>query len=255
MDIAWAAESHSCMTHSNNEDYYLARPDLGLWVLCDGMGGHRSGQRASWVCAMTIADQVAHGSGLIEAVYEAHWAVWRMAANRSRGKGRCGTTATVLLIRGKRWQIAWVGDSRIWVCDRKSIRQITSDHTVARQLMKWGEITEQEAQVHPGKHRLTQAIGIGEETPEVGFDSGKWDGRQVFLMATDGMAHWDEPRKLFEILSNSKKPDQAVFALVEASLKHGAKDDISVVVVGKTHAVLPIRKGLKKLVPFLDPAM
>ena len=71
MDIVWAAESHPGMTRTNNEDYYLARPDLGLWVLCDGLGGHRKGERASWVCAMTIADQVAHGAGIVEAIYQA----------------------------------------------------------------------------------------------------------------------------------------------------------------------------------------
>lgn len=230
--ICWAAESNLGMTHRTNEDYYLIRPDLGLWVLCDGLSGHMEGESASWVCAMTIADNVAGNVDLVSAIHHAHWKVWRMTYNKSKTFNQSGTTVAALMIRKAKWQVAWVGDTRVWRHEKKKMVQVTQDHTVARQLLTWGEISAEEARRHPDRHRLTQVVGIGEKSLNVGFVSGRWDGDQTFLLATDGLAYWNDRQKLATILSQAENPGQAVDLLTKKSLEFGAKDDFTIIVVG-----------------------
>ncbi|MFZ5572524.1 MAG: PP2C family protein-serine/threonine phosphatase [Thermodesulfobacteriota bacterium] len=230
--ICWAADSNLGLMHRTNEDYYLIRPDLGLWVLCDGLSGHMEGESASWVCAMTIADNVAGNVDLVSAIHHAHWKVWRLTYNKSRTFNQCGTTVAALMIRKKKWQVAWVGDTRVWCYEKKKMVQITQDHTVARQLLNWGEINAEEAGRHPDRHRLTQVVGIGEKSLNVGSATGRWDGGQTFLLATDGLAYWNDPGKLALILEEAEHPGQAVSLLTRASIETWAKDDFTIIVVG-----------------------
>ncbi len=235
--ICWAAESNPGLNRSKNEDYYLIRPDLGLWILCDGMSGHMEGESASWVCAMTIADHVAGNVDLVSSIHHAHWKVWRLTYNKSKTFNQCGTTVAALMIRNHEWQVAWVGDTRVWCWHKKSFYQITQDHTVTRQLMNWGEINAEEARIHPDRHRLTQAVGIGEKTLNVGHAVGKWERDQVFLLATDGLIYWNDPQQLSQILSQADGPEAAVSCLAKASSDFGAKDDFTIIVVGPGHEI------------------
>ncbi len=245
--ICWAAESTLGMTHQTNEDYYLIRPDLGLWILCDGLSGHMEGESASWVCAMTIADNVAGNVDLVSSIHHAHWKVWRLTYNKSKTFNQCGTTVAALMIQNNKWQVAWVGDTRVWCYENKKMVQVTQDHTVVRQLMSWGEINAEEARHHPDRHRLTQVVGIGEKSLNVGYVSGRWDGDQTFLLATDGLAYWNDPQTLSRILSEAENPIKAVNLLCKASTESGAKDDFTIIVVGSDpHAGFQPGKILKK---------
>lgn len=231
--IPWAAQSNVGLVRKQNEDYFLARPDIGLWILCDGLGGHQEGESASWVCAMTVADHVAAGVDLVGAVYQAHYKVWRLTYAKANQFDQCGTTVAALRVRDGRWEIAWVGDTRIWLYESKGFRQISRDHTVARQLLDWGEINPEEEQSHPDRNRLTQVVGISENPLDVGYKSGKWGGGHIFLLATDGLAYWNDPEKLAEILVRAPEPEVAVDRLTQASMAYGGKDNVSLIVVGQ----------------------
>ena len=232
--VLWAVETSSGLVRQHNEDYYIARPALGLWVLCDGLGGHAKGALASRVCAETVMKGVMQGKALEESVQCAHEAVKMMEAERSNVSGNPGTTVAALYIYGRTWEVAWVGDTRVWLYERGGIRQITRDHTVVRQLLDWGAITEEEATVHPDRHMLSSVVGIGEERLKVGINSGRWNSKQVFILGTDGMAHRDEPEVLSEIFSIFRNPDQIVGRLKTASLEKGGFDNFTIAVVGRS---------------------
>jgi len=244
--ILWAVETNSGLIRQHNEDYYITRPVLGLWVLCDGLGGHAKGALASRVCAEDVMKCVMQGKSLEESVQRAHETVNKMEAERSNVSGNPGTTVAVLYISGKKWEVAWVGDTRVWLYERGRIRQVTQDHTVVRQLLDWGAITEEEAKVHPDRHMLSSVVGIGEKSLQVGTNSGKWNSKQVFMLGTDGMAHRDDPEVLSEILSNFRNPDQIVDRLKTASLEKGGFDNFTIAVIGRSFENGFIEEAVKK---------
>jgi protein phosphatase len=244
--VLWAVETSSGLIQQQNEDYYIARPALGLWVLCDGLSGHAKGSLASRVCAEAVMKGVMQGKALEESVQRAHAAVKKMEAERSNVSGNPGTTLAALYISGRKWEVAWVGDTRVWLYERNRIRQVTRDHTVVRQLLDWGAITEEEAMVHPDRHMLSRAVGIGEEGLKVGIYSGQWNSRQVFILGTDGMAHRDEPEVLSEILSIFRNPEQIVDRLKKASLEKGGFDNFTIAVVGRSFENGFIEEAVKK---------
>lgn len=244
--VLWAVETSSGLIRQHNEDYYIARPAFGLWVLCDGLGGHAKGALASRACAEAVMKGVIQGKALEESVQCAHEAVKMMEAERSNVSGNPGTTVAALYIYGRTWEVAWVGDTRVWLYERGRIRQITRDHTVVRQLLDWGAITEAESMVHPDRHMLSSVVGIGEERLEVGILSGRWNPRQVFILGTDGMAHRDEPERLSEILSIFRNPDQIAHRLKTASLEKGGFDNFTIAVVGRSFDNGFIEEAVKK---------
>jgi len=244
--ILWAVETSSGLARKHNEDYYIARPSIGLWVLCDGLGGHSKGALASRVCAETIVKGVLYGNTLEDAVQYAHEAVKRMEAERSSVSGNPGTTVAALHISGGKWQVVWAGNTRVWLYERGRIRQVTRDHTVVRQLLDWGAITEEEAKVHPDRHILNKVVGIGSKTLRAGINSGRWNSKQVFILGTDGMAHRDEPEILSEILTTFSNPDQIVARLKTASLDQGGFDNFTIAVVGRSFENRFIKEAVQK---------
>ncbi len=244
--VLWAVETSSGLIRQHNEDYYIARPSLGLWVLCDGLGGHAKGALASRVCAEAVMKNVMHGKTLEDSVQCAHEAVKKMEAERSNVSGNPGTTVAALYISGRKWEVAWVGDTRVWLYERSKSRQVTRDHTVVRQLLDWGAVTEEEAKVHPDRHMLSRVVGIGDERLKVGINSGRWNSRQVFILGTDGMAYRDEPEILSEILSTFRNPDQVVDRLKTASFEKGGFDNFTIAVVGRSFGNGFIAEAVKK---------
>lgn len=239
-------ETNSGRVRSHNEDYYIARPVFGLWVLCDGLGGHAKGALASRVCAETIASHIIQGAPLEQAIQIAHEAVFRLGQEWDSHSGQPGSTVAVLLIEKNRWTVAWVGDTRAWLFEKKKIRQITQDHTVVRKLLDWGVITEEDAKNHPDRHKVTKAVGIGNSPLKIGIRKGKWDPGQVFILATDGMAFRDDPEILSSILSNTINPDQIVDELSHASLTTGGIDNFTIAVVGRSLKNSFIQNATKK---------
>ncbi len=232
--ILWAVETNSGLIRSHNEDYYIARPAFGLWILCDGMGGHAEGAMASRVCAETIAHSIIQGKDLEQAIQLSHEAVHNLGKQATDHSGQPCSTVAVLLISKRKWTVAWVGDTRVWLFEKKKLQQITRDHTVVRKLLDWGVITEEEAKIHPDRHKVTRAIGIGNEHPEISIKTGVWNSDQVFLLGTDGMAYRDEPEILFNILIDTVNPDQIVDELAYASLQICGSDNFTIAVIGRS---------------------
>jgi protein phosphatase len=211
-----------------NEDSILIAPPL--YVVADGMGGHRGGQVASRVALETLESLASQGSGTLpENVHGANKAVWDRSVEDERLAGM-GTTLTGAQIDGASALIAHVGDSRAYLLRDGELRQLTADHTLVARMVKSGEITEAEAEVHPHKNVLTRALGTDEQV-EVDEDTITLIDGDRLLLCSDGLTGMVTEDQIQAILENSEKPQQAADRLVKAANRAGGIDNISVVVL------------------------
>lgn len=228
-NISWAAATDVGKLRANNEDSWLADPEAGIWVVCDGMGGHEAGEQASKLAAETIVDRVKQGANLDKAIHYGHQAVLSLANAHNQSKAP-GTTVVALHIEQNNWQLGWVGDSRGWLSEKDGLRQITHDHSVVQQLIDWGVITPEEALVHPDRSRLSQVVGQPHKPPAAGLAEGVLAADDIFLLASDGMAHWHNPAVLQGILQKFS-PQEAVDRFIGESLAAGGHDNITCMVI------------------------
>lgn len=211
-----------------NEDSVLVDPPL--YVVADGMGGHRGGQVASQVALETMEELGTEGRGpLAEHVRQANRAVWDRSVEDEQLSGM-GTTLTAARIEGTNALIAHVGDSRAYLLRDGLLRQLTSDHTLVARMVKSGEISEAEADVHPHKNVLTRALGTDEQV-EVDEDSIALADGDRLLLCSDGLTGMMTEDQIQAILENSDQPQQAADRLVKAANRAGGIDNITVVVL------------------------
>lgn len=211
-----------------NEDSVLVNPPL--YVVADGMGGHRGGQVASQVALETMEELATQGPGsLADHVRRANRAVWDRSVEDERLSGM-GTTLTAARIDGASALIAHVGDSRAYLLRDGMLRQLTTDHTLVDRMVRSGEITEAEADVHPHKNVLTRALGTDEQV-EVDEDALALVDGDRLLICSDGLTGMVTEDQIQAILENSDHPQQAADRLVKAANRAGGIDNISVVVL------------------------
>ena len=211
-----------------NEDSLLVDPPL--YVVADGMGGHRGGQVASQVALEAMEGLEVDGQGsLAEHVRRANRAVWDRSVEDERLSGM-GTTLTAARIDGGSALIAHVGDSRAYLLRDGSLQQLTTDHTLVARMVKSGEITEAEAEVHPHKNVLTRALGTDEQV-EVDEDSIALVDGDRLLLCSDGLTGMVTEDQIQAILETSEQPQQAADRLVKAANRAGGIDNITVVVL------------------------
>ncbi len=211
-----------------NEDSILVDPPL--YVVADGMGGHRGGQVASQVALETMEELSSESRGsLADHVRRANRAVWDRSVEDEQLSGM-GTTLTAARIDGASALIAHVGDSRAYLLRDGVLRQLTTDHTLVARMVKSGEITEQEADVHPHKNVLTRALGTDEQV-EVDEDSIALSGGDRLLLCSDGLTGMVTEDQIQAILETNEQPQQAADRLVKAANRAGGVDNISVVVI------------------------
>ena len=211
-----------------NEDSLLVDPPL--YVVADGMGGHRGGQVASQVALEAMEGLATEGPGsLADHVRRANSAVWDRSVEDERLSGM-GTTLTAARIDGGSALIAHVGDSRAYLLRDGSLQQLTTDHTLVARMVKSGEITEAEAEVHPHKNVLTRALGTDEQV-EVDEDSIALVDGDRLVLCSDGLTGMVTEDQIQAILENSEQPQQAADRLVKAANRAGGIDNITVVVL------------------------
>jgi len=230
LNLEHSGKTHVGKVRQNNEDCLLVLPENGLYLVCDGMGGHSSGELASKLAVDTIGAEIRAGKGLKEAILAAHQEITGLHSEDGQMTGKPGSTVVALQVDGDSWQLCWVGDSRGWLLQKGKMEQLTVDHTVVQQMVNWGDISAEEALTHPDRNRLSQALGSRDEPPVVGCVDGSLASGMRFLLATDGMALWNAPAELAKMLGGGTV-DLAVERLIDLSLAEGGKDNVSCVVV------------------------
>jgi len=235
---ATALSDKGCV-RSNNEDYCLIEPDLGLYVLADGMGGAKAGECASRLAVDTVAEivhtaQRRDSQVLISAVEEANRRVLEASQSDPSLEGM-GTTLVAALESERGLSIASVGDSRAYLMDDRGLRAITDDQTWVNEVGRPLGLDEESLRNHPMRHVLTMAIGAS--TPlTVNYYSVDMSPGAMVLMCSDGLHGVVEAPQMEQILRdgrNGASLEESCRRLIEAAKEAGGPDNVTTVLVRK----------------------
>ena len=230
------AATHVGNIRLRNEDSYLTRPEAGIWVVADGMGGHEDGDLASrtviealkTIQVPTSADELL--SLCENRIFDANSHLKEIG--RQRGGVIIGTTVAVLLAFDGYFACIWSGDSRIYLIREGKISQISRDHTEVQDLLVNGVITPEQAETWSGSNAITRAVGVF-DLPELEVISGSLNTGDVFVMCTDGLTHHVEDDEILRCVSTSMS-QPACDRLIQLTLERGAVDNVTVVVARYT---------------------
>ncbi|WP_196140935.1 PP2C family serine/threonine-protein phosphatase [Aliikangiella sp. G2MR2-5] len=219
-----------CVRELNEDSLYSGD---GLWLVADGMGGHACGEVASQLAAETISSEFLQAGDLSQAIQKAHKQIIK-AGEEGQGQSGMGTTVVALAANAKSYQIAWVGDSRAYLWDhkKKSLSQLTEDHSLIVRLINSGLISAEEAKSHPQRHMITQCLG-SVEIGDVKVDTleAQWLPGQSILLCSDGLSDDVSEAEISKVLGNSDSVEQKMVQLVELAKAAGGKDNISAILV------------------------
>jgi len=218
---------------SVNEDSFLSRPEAGLWVVADGMGGHAAGDFAS----RTIVQQL-YSVGFSSAPddFQARFMDRLGQANdeirehaASMGGATIGATIVALLFQGRDYACIWSGDSRIYRLREGLLQQQTRDHTEVQALIDAGSISADEATRWPRRNVITKAIGVS-AVPDCDVVGDRALVGDVFLLCSDGLTEHVSDAEIGEAIC-TMAPQQACDALISTTLERGARDNVTVIVL------------------------
>ncbi len=228
--LSWSARSDVGLVRTHNEDSFLVRSPL--FCVCDGMGGHAAGEVASSIAIRTISENspaTADEALLGAAVELANTAVID-AAEAGEGKPGMGCTATAVLIEGTKIAIAHVGDSRAYILHQGNLVRITHDHSFVEELVDAGEITADEARIHPSRSIITRALGSDPDMYADHFSLDVEQGDRI-IICSDGLSSMISDSAIEATAVSSATPKQATDNLVAAALAEGGHDNVTVVVI------------------------
>ena len=231
--LGFALETHPGLRRPKNEDAvgHLLTPWGGIFVVADGMGGHRTGEVASRLAVETILGYLKEAEpspkALLEAFERANARIYQ-EAQRPENRGM-GTTATCLLLDLPYALIAHVGDSRAYLLRGEEFVLLTEDHSWVAERVRQGLLTHEEARTHRWRNVITNALGSFPQT-RVDLLGLKLAPEDTFLLCTDGLSGVLEDRTLREVLRNFP-PEEAARRLVELANEWGGPDNVSLAVV------------------------
>jgi protein phosphatase len=211
-----------------NEDSYLVEPPL--YAVADGMGGARGGAVASSLALDKVEELFHSGKGSLgELIRSANRAVFDRSVSDRKVAGM-GTTLTAATVDDRGAHLGHVGDSRAYLLRAGSLRQLTDDHTLVNRMVKAGEITHEEAGVHPHRNVLTRSVGTEPEVDVDEEDVPLIDGDRL-LLCSDGLTGMVTEPQIQAILEATPDPQEAADRLVKAANRAGGIDNITVVIL------------------------
>ncbi|MET0329868.1 MAG: protein phosphatase 2C domain-containing protein [Dyella sp.] len=227
--IEFGHGTHVGLRRTRNEDTYFADAQLGLFLVTDGMGGHRHGEVAAALVRDTLVDLVGRGHNLVDSIRRAD----ERLLSHSRQKhqdGPMGTTVAALKIEADRYEVAWVGDSRIYLWQH-GLKQVSHDHSLVQELVEHGVIAASQARRHPQRNVITQALGItATEQLHIGLARGRTEPGMSFLLCSDGLSEDVPDQALAEIVARQDLVAQeCVDHLLLCALDGGGNDNITAI--------------------------
>jgi protein phosphatase len=217
-----------------NQDAFLDRPDLGLWVVADGMGGHAEGARASraLVDALGGYTHQAHmgraAMRVCALIQEANRQLLELAD--ALGQGVVGSTVCVMIALEGHCALLWVGDSRIYRLRGDELAQLTTDHSQVQAMVDAGLLTPEQAESHPASNVLIRAVG---SDPDLEIDLGleRLRSGDRYLLCSDGL-YRELPADGIAAVLGASAPAEAARSLVRQACERGGRDNVTAVVVG-----------------------
>lgn len=241
--ITFASKTDIGMMRGENQDALgkfpsgnldLSVPKGQLFIIADGMGGHAGGSEASKLAVKTIGQTYFSSKGTIpeslkQAFRSANRAIYDFSINNPQFIGM-GTTCIALVFHSDAASIAHIGDSRLYRISKNKIEQLTSDHSKVAEMVRRGIITSDEARSHPERSMLYRAMGVRTDIEFDIMNSIELGSSEFFLMCTDGLTGYVEPKELQEIVL-SHPPQGACDMLVDLANRRGGHDNITVQIV------------------------
>lgn len=234
-----------CVREHNEDSLVVAPP---LYAVADGMGGHAAGEVASEIAVNVLAQEAprhADGEALARAVETANITVISAAAD-GMGRAGMGTTMTAAMIEGERLVIAQVGDSRAYLMHDGHLQQITRDHSLVADLVASGQITEEEARIHPQRSVITRALGsdphMHADIYELNVEAG-----DRLLLCSDGLSGMLLDSEIEATMRRIRDPQRCASHLVNDAITAGGYDNVTVVVADvEGHAERAVKKMTMK---------
>lgn len=236
----FSATDRGLVRSMNQDSIYCQENAVGsfpnLFMVADGMGGHKAGDYASRTCVERIAGAVKEStrrtpvSIMEEAVSAANKKIIEDASGNSELTGM-GTTLVMAVIIENIVYVANVGDSRLYLIREGCIRQITEDHSLVEEMVRNGEIKKEEARLHPNKNIITRAIGAARQVTADYFEIEIGQGDFV-LLCSDGLSNMIEDQEMLSIVKDNGEDIRAAGEmLVETANRAGGKDNISIILI------------------------
>ncbi len=227
------------ITRDMNQDYYFSSDTPvgnlpNLYIVADGMGGHKAGDYASRYTIERIVASVMR-SGLQEPVAILKGAIRKAnellvdESKEDESKRGMGTTVVIATIMEDKMIVANVGDSRLYVVG-SSMRQVTRDHSLVNEMVRLGEINAAEARIHPDKNIITRAIGAS-ATVEADFFEVDLEKDSQILMCTDGLTNMVRDEEIFRIMNGEETLEEKAEILVRTANANGGRDNITVMII------------------------
>jgi serine/threonine protein phosphatase PrpC len=227
---------HTGMVRDHNEDAVVSLPGQGLWAVADGMGGHARGDYASQSVITSLLDmtlphnvQVAGQLNSIHRVLEQTNQRLISKAQEISEQTIIGSTVVVVVINGNDLGILWAGDSRAYRLRQGQLTQLTTDHTVANELIREQGFNHDDASRAPDAEALTTAVGASVFAPERREDKTQPGDR--FCLCSDGLNKVVPDWEIESVLNRQQGPQPAAQQLLDLSLDRQATDNVSIVVI------------------------
>ena len=221
---------------SANQDYFRIVPEMGLYLLADGMGGARGGERASQMAVEAVAEILQKSphrdaAALLGAVEEANQLVLAESMRDPRLEGMGTTLVAALETQENDIAIASVGDSRAWVLDQRKLRAITEDQTWIQEVGRTLGLDENSLKTHPMRHVLTMAVGVGSAL-RIRYYAVALKPGDIMMLSSDGLHGVISDEHIAEILNESHPTIQdKCCALISAANAAGSPDNVTVLLI------------------------
>ncbi|HZC67884.1 MAG TPA: Stp1/IreP family PP2C-type Ser/Thr phosphatase [Nitrospirales bacterium] len=254
MDIAVGAKTDVGLKRPHNEDSLCVDPEVGLYVVCDGLGGRNAGEVASRLAVEVIQTHIREArrnaslpmvgeydrqfspltNRLASAIRLANQAIRDAAKNRPDQEGM-GTTVVSAILNEQALSVAHVGDSRMYLFRGNTIEPLTADHSLVAEQVRRGMLTEEEAERSPQQNIITRALGI-DDAVDVELDEVPLMQGDELLLCSDGLTRGVKPAEILEVVRRETDPQAAAERLVELANAAGGLDNITVILVSIQHS-------------------
>ncbi|HEY9033162.1 MAG TPA: PP2C family serine/threonine-protein phosphatase [Pseudomonadales bacterium] len=233
--LDYGAGTHVGLVRSNNEDNFLADPEIGLWLIADGMGGHDAGEVASQIVRDSVYQAIRNNTPLADAIHQSHDDV-KSAAEQNIGSPNMGTTIIALLSKDNFYQVAWVGDSRAYLWDpmQHHLKQLSKDHSYVQALVDSGAITPEEMSTHAQKNIITQSLGVSSlDRVSVDIIEGEWAKGQKILLCSDGLSDLVSDDEISHTIRrhHQRSNQEIVDRLIQLALDKGGQDNVTIEII------------------------
>ncbi len=238
VEFTCAGRTDVGIVRAGNEDNYLMIPELAVFIVADGMGGHAAGEVASEMAVRIIVEELGDVRGaaevdaadrMREAIRQANAAIFERTLTEHDKRGM-GTTATALVLNGERYLIGQVGDSRAYLLRDKQLTQLTKDHSYVQEQVDAGYLSPEEARTHPYSNVITRCVGANNDVAPDTY-AGTARRGDLFLLASDGLTGMIDDPELHTILLAESDPHTLVDRLIEEANQRGGLDNITAIVV------------------------